>query len=448
MNNKLLIEKTDLFDKYAVLDKNEKVIYLDIVKKERDIRLNDIYLGRIKKINKIMNSALVNIGNDDVYLNIKNRKFTEGQEVYIQIKREKEKHKKPVADTDISISSKYIVLIYEESFVSFSKKIVENNRIKDLKYFLEKKYKGKFGILVRTDAENLSIEDIDNEIESLSRKFESIFTPTIGLKYTEKEDINQIDKISTKFCIEKILCNDNDYIKQLKKTFKNIDFEYHYGFLFNRKGIDFNKLLNSEFVYENFNIKINYLEALIVFDINSGYIHNNKQRYEKIYEINLLAFEEILKIIYILKIGGIVIIDFITMDSKNSNKLFNYIENNIKKIYNINRKVKTCKMSTSSLLEIVIQKNDRSIIDSISKKCHLCDGNGIRLNDELLLDDFYLKISEVVDKEIKYIVKIPYIFSHLENKIEKILLDSGIEFEINFYYGSEIILQGDKYGNK
>lgn len=65
---------------------------------------------------------------------------------------------------------------------------------------------------------------------------------------------------------------------------------------------------------------IDYTEAMTVIDVNSGHFSGRENLAETVMQINREAADEIARQLRLRDIGGIIVVDFIDMDKKNTEK--------------------------------------------------------------------------------------------------------------------------------
>ncbi len=121
MSNKLLIERTTLFDKLAVIDSKNALLELKVIAKDSEPKVGQIYAGFVENYQMTLGAAFVNIGEDSVFLPSK-KKLQPGERIFVQIQREAEKNKKARATEDITIAGKFAVLIENGKSIVLPKK--------------------------------------------------------------------------------------------------------------------------------------------------------------------------------------------------------------------------------------------------------------------------------------------------------------------------------------
>ena len=300
----------------------------------------NIYLGKVTDIYKAMQSAFVDIGEDkNGLIHLKdimpkqspitgNEKvdldkfkisdyIKQNENVIVQVKRDSAGTKGAKLTKDIKIIGEYVVLMPFSKFYTVSKKIDnvnEKNRIKEIVInTLNKDVKTKnMGFIIRTSAENQEKSIIENEVNELITKFNLIL---------EKASKNEgpcilydnggiIGKIITDFLPYNpiVETNDSKIKEEIQKNYKNINVN------FTNNNIK-HELKNKVWLKCGGYIIIDHTEALIAIDVNSGKCIDKKNNNATVLEVNEEAAIEIAKQIRLRDLGGIIVIDFIDMDT-------------------------------------------------------------------------------------------------------------------------------------
>lgn len=429
LSSRLIIEKTSRVSKYAVIDK-DKLVFFEVIKHNLPLT-DEIYLGRVEKYNETMMVAFINIGKTNVFVPSKN-KLPVGQEVLIQIVKPPEKNKLARGTLDITIGKEYAVAIFNEEGVRSSTKCKNNPATIELIRTLDECLDVKFGILLRSQSTINELAEVEEEIRELKRIIEN-FTGEIGLQYSPFGDLDYIrDKIES-YTITKIICNDRAILTKIRREagFTKIDFELDEFLPLIRNRVNLQNFLNPEIEFKNFRLTFNFVEALCIIDIDSSFSQKTSLRNIQIRKVNEGAFREILSVIEIYKISGMVLIDFISMDRANTNLLSDFIISAIKE-HHSKLSIKLHSLSNTGLAQIIIEKKSNNIVASISKNCPCCNGSGLVLDDDILLDQFEIELqAKIGEKKDRYEVQIPhYLGIETKEKIQEIALEKGINISL------------------
>jgi ribonuclease G len=121
-------------------------------------------------------------------------------------------------------------------------------------------------------------------------------------------------------------------------------------------------------------IVLDYTEALTVIDVNTGRYLGKKDLEDTILRTNLEAVKEIAYQIRLRNIGGIIIIDFIDMERKESREtVFQALIDALKK-----DRIKTFAypISELGLVQITRKRTRHNIVNLLTEICPTCEGSG------------------------------------------------------------------------
>lgn len=357
--------------KEILLVENGKLMerYIDEQGKER--LEGNIYLGVVENVLPGMQAAFVNIGKEkNTFIHIrdiipkvsletgnKNENFANynikdylktGMPILVQVKKDSTNKKGARISAHLSIPGRFIVLIPEEKFITISQKIDSEEERERLKKILKENMNKGYGAIIRTSAIGQSRENILEDLKNVIEKYEEIQKEYAKQKKNERlepvliyksEDITQrvITDLMDKDLLTIKTNNEGVYdeIKsKLERNNKDIKVELQQDIL---NMYDLRKQLED---MENRKvwlkcggfITIDKTEALTAIDVNSGKYTGKKDLENTIFTVNKEATIEIARQLRLRDIGGIIIIDYIDMQSKdNEEKIIELFEENLKK---------------------------------------------------------------------------------------------------------------------
>lgn len=371
----------------------DKLLTVQTQKKEQSI-VGNIYVGRVQQVVPNIHAAFVEIAKGEYcYLSLEevkepivcNRIFDgrllQGDEVVVQIVRDRIKTKSPTVTTNLSFAGRYAVVTTENKKIGFSGKLT-----KEQKHLLGEacrtSFSKEFGYVVRTNARELleessqisgnGIASLTEEIEGLTAQCEHIrniaktrtvfsvlFTPYPEyLLEIRDADLHKIDRIVT---------DDKAIYETLQKFFaeQKLAEEEKKLSLYEDAGYSLSNLVRLEKHLEEALAKKVWLkcggylvieptEALTVIDVNSGKYTAKKSMEETFYKINEEAALEIAHQITLRNLSGIIIVDFISMEQKeNNSRLLELLKRECKKD---SVKTKVVDMTPLGLVEITRQR--------------------------------------------------------------------------------------------
>ena len=327
------------------------------IEKENKNRLEgNIYLGKVENVLQGMQAAFVNIGEgkntfihlrdllpkvditkqemqDTSKINIK-EVIKQGEYILVQVKRDSANQKGPRVSTHISLVGRYIVLMPETQIITVSQKIESKQSVEKLKEEVKSILPENYGAIIRTSAQEKSKEILEKDIsrllkrwENINKKAQNISTPT-----TLEKNNGIIRKILTDIIdkgISKITVNNKKMLKEIEEIlneFENKDVELileEKENILNKYDIDKQiEKCESRKVWLKCGgfITIDKTEALTAIDVNSGKYTGKDNLEQTVLTVNKEASKEIAKQLKLRDIGGIIVIDYIDMQSKESKK--------------------------------------------------------------------------------------------------------------------------------
>lgn len=340
MENKII---TCLFDGFELKR-------INVVNENKESILDNIYVAKVKNIVKNINAAFVEISNgimcymelkkntNHIFLNYKKDNILKvGDEILVQVVKEAQQKKEPVVTSNISIKGDNIILTHGKNYVGISNKIKSD----DIRYTIMEHIKPlvteNYGFVVRTRAQEASIEDLLDEIKTLEKEYTETLlkaknsTCFVCVKINLPEYIVDIKEMLNN-SVEEIVIEDDTLFDGVSEKLShileknNINLR-HYDDLM----LSLNKLYSIESNIESLlkervwlksggNIVIQQTEALTAIDVNTSKAIKIKGDNEKtFFKVNLEAAKEIASQLALRNIGGIIIVDFIDM-KKDSHK--------------------------------------------------------------------------------------------------------------------------------
>lgn len=457
---------------------NEKLCECYIEEDESTVYPGQIYLGIVKNIVQGIKCAFVDIGigkNAYMYLDtrFRNLNVKKGEELLVEIVKESIGSKGPKVNNNISIPGRYSVIETLTNKISISKKIVDLDLQK--KFFEGICKPEDVGVMVRTNAEKVPIEEINEEIKKLYQVYsdivkKAIFTNKPQLLYESGGVLGKILRDAIGETTEKVIVNgktDYDFLKDYFNDKPDIQTSIEL-YEDNIPIMDFYGIESEILALRNRNVKlscggsivIDKTEAMYVIDVNSG--KNIKGiNIEKTAETtDLEAAREITRQIKLRNLSGIIVVDFIDIqDKKAKKKILNALEEGFKDDKN---KTIIYPFTELNLVQIARRRRGKSILDYIEEDCSHCYGKGkilkfsylkhllrneiLRITSENESKNIYIEIGEVYREEISKSIDsfvadieagnksvyVNYVNSSNRIKVEMLVFQSQIE-EMNGY---------------
>ena len=270
--------------------------------------------------------------------------------VIVEVKKDKTDKKGAKVSTNLNIAGKFIVLIPNTEFITISQKISDKIQIKRLNNIVKDLHISNYGIIIRTSAVNASEDQIKEDIQSVIKIYENVKNKADKLIKTNKynpsllfEKGNIIKRLLVDIGnqgLDKIIVNSENTYKNVLELIKQAGLNINVKFLENENLLELydlekqiNKISNRKIWLDcgGF-ITIDKTEALTAIDVNTGKFIGKENIEKTVLKVNSEATVEIAKQIRARDIGGIVIIDYIDMDSKEDEDIIqNLLLENLKK---------------------------------------------------------------------------------------------------------------------
>lgn len=356
----------------ALYDENKKMVEVlpEHVEKEEPALLGNIYIARVENVVKNLNAAFVKISSQqNCYLpleDLRNPIFTKklsekkalvaGEELLVQVSREALKTKEPAVTTNLSFTGKYAVLTSGNRKMSVSSKLSKDKRahyMELLKHLTETDGSLQMhptGIIIRTNAAEVSDEAVLKEICELSKLYEQLtetakYKTCYSLLYAEPapylkhlNDLRQDElaeiitddrKIFEEICQKYHIPKENLMtggsvpvpVDQVQ-TEEGINLRYYedkalsLSSLYRVKGNIEDALKERVWLKSGAYLIIQPTEALTVIDVNTGKNIAKKDVQENFLKVNKEAAIEIARQLRLRNISGIIVVDFMNLTSE------------------------------------------------------------------------------------------------------------------------------------
>ena len=305
--------------------------------------LGNIYIGRVENIATNIQAAFVNIAKGvSCFLPLeeaKNAVFTKkngkkdlciGDELLVEVTREKQKNKPASVSANLNFSGKYLILTTGNHLLGISKKLHATERER-LQALLKDQSTDTFGIVVRTAAKDASDEEILKELEMLTKQchaclqgamHRTAFTrlreaPPFYLQFLKNRNLTEVQKITTDIpSVHEVLLQHLQDTKEAEKLHLYTDTQVSLFALYSLTHELERALHRQVWLPSGAYLVIDPTEALTVIDVNSGKNIKKKSREELVFSVNVEAAHEIARQLILRNISGICIIDFIDMKEK------------------------------------------------------------------------------------------------------------------------------------
>jgi ribonuclease G len=326
----------------AALEKEGRICQLNPMSLNSDSILGNIYIGKVKNIQKNIQAAFIEIENgimcyysmaekaSPCFVNVKkNNVLKIGDEMIVQVSKEGIKSKLPYVSSNLNFTGRYLVLTSERKELGFSGKLKKEEK-KQIREILKDKIPENVGIIVRTNCRDAQEEEILHELEELMKRYEAVLQKgksRVCFSVLEKSMPEYVQILQNLYSqdLEEIVTDKQElyecavqYLKGYKQQEKIVRY-------YEDKLLPLYKLYNLEKAFEQAQnervwlksggfLVIQQTEAFVCIDVNTGKFTSKKDMQETFRKINLEAAKEIAWQLRLRNLSGIILIDFINME--------------------------------------------------------------------------------------------------------------------------------------
>lgn len=330
-------------DNIGVLLENDRVVEFFVNRGE--LLLGDIYTASVENILPGIDAAFVNLGKDKMgFLHANDvpgqgplkERLVPKQKLLVQITKEPTGHKGPRVSTAISLPGRFLVLVPEERGVSVSRRISEVKERSRLKSVVNLLKPPGVGIIIRTEGKGQGEQELFEDFEVLWDRWQTIVSnaeASIGpaLIYRDQDLLYRVIRDAYSSDINEVIVDSEDGQKRAlqylsgwaSRTTQVLCHESSEPILVS-KGIDKeieDALAEKVDLPSGGHLNIEPTEALTVIDVNSGRFTSSRTQAETVRRTNQEAAQEIPRQLRLRNIGGIVIVDFIDMESRKDQQM-------------------------------------------------------------------------------------------------------------------------------
>ena len=389
-------------DNIAAISENGRVLEFFIHR--GDILLGDIYLARVENILPSIDAAFVHVGSDKMgFLHASDvvgkgalkERIKPKQSIMVQVVKEPTGHKGPRVTMAISIPGGFLVIMPNEKGVNVSRKISSAKERARLKSIVSLLKPAGVGVIIRTEAENQSEAEIQEDLEFLLEKWNSIITASDtvtppNLLHRDQDLLYRVIREAVTEDVNEIILDTSfgyHRATQLLQSWNishQLNVSVHKGTdsILVAKGVDReirNALQTKVNLPSGGYLYIQATEALAVVDVNSGKFTSSATQDETIRKTNLEAVAEIARQLKLRNIGGMIIVDFIDMENRVDQLAI--LEEFELALETDKSKPQIGQLSDLGLVELTRHRQGQSLAEIFTKKCANCNGNGVIIED-------------------------------------------------------------------
>jgi ribonuclease E len=394
----------------AIVD-GQKLVDLDIESASREQRKSNIYKGLITRIEPSLEAAFVDYGEErhgflpfkevsrsyfkegiDVGRARIQDALREGQELIVQVEKDERGTKGAALTTFISLAGRYLVLMPNNPRGGGVSRRVEGEDRNELRDTLDQlQLPEGMSVIARTAAIGRSLEELTWDLNYLMQLWSAVEGASADqskkpfLIYLESSLVIRAIRDYFQPDIGEILIDTEEIFEQAKSFMQTVMPDNVGKVKLYRDDIPLFSRFQIEHQIESAYsrgvalpsggaIVIDHTEALVSIDVNSARATRGGDIEETAYRTNLEAAEEVARQLRLRDLGGLIVIDFIDMESQKNQR---EVENRLRDSLRYDRaRVQIGKISRFGLMELSRQRLQASLEETAHISCPRCSGTG------------------------------------------------------------------------
>ncbi|HVB71631.1 MAG TPA: Rne/Rng family ribonuclease [Acidimicrobiales bacterium] len=379
----------------------------------------NIYVGRIQNVLPGMELAFVDIGipknavlyrgdvtfdQDDLEgRSVGDRRIEQmirsGQTVVCQVTKNAIGAKGARLTQEVSIPGRFAVLVPNSATVGISKRLPDGER-RRLRKIIDDVKPARHGVIIRTAAEGVSAEDLARDVTSLAEKWAAIEAEVAKsnqprLVYRDLDLAVRVLREELNDDYRGVIIDDQVLFDKVREYVMAVNPELADRIEYYERDAEDLPLFERYFVHEQLHraldrkvflpsggsLIIERTEALTVIDVNTGKNVGSTNLEETVFRNNLEAAEEVARQLRLRDIGGIIVIDFIDMESKPNREA---VASALRQALSRDKtRTQVFDISELGLVEMTRKRVNEGLLESVSTVCTVCDGRGFLVSTGL-----------------------------------------------------------------
>ncbi|HZM29322.1 MAG TPA: Rne/Rng family ribonuclease [Acidimicrobiales bacterium] len=382
----------------------------------------NVYLGRVQNVLPGMEAAFVDIGTpknavlyrgdvhydpEDIERSSSGRPRIEdvlraGQTILCQVTKNPIGAKGARLTQEVSLPGRFVVLIPNSSTYGISKRLPDDER-KRLRTILDRVKPAQHGVIVRTAAENVTTDEIEDDVRRLLDQWGQIEalakrSKAPALLYREPDMAVRVIREEFSQDYRSVLIDDRELYNSVRDYVASISPELADRVEFYDPEVEPLPLYERHHVHEQLHraldrkvwlpsggsLIVEHTEALTVIDVNTGKNVGRSSLEETVFKNNLEAAVEIARQLRLRDVGGIIVVDFIDMERKdNREEVVRVFRDALSRD---KTRTQVFDISELGLCEMTRKRIGEGLLESFAGRCPDCDGRGVIIDKELLPD--------------------------------------------------------------
>ncbi|MBV9316044.1 MAG: Rne/Rng family ribonuclease, partial [Gammaproteobacteria bacterium] len=408
---RMLVNATQEEELRVALVDGQKLFDLSIDLPSREQKKANVYKARISRIEPSLEACFVDYGaqrhgflplkevSKEYFrqnpqggrMNIREL-LSEGEEVIVQVEKEERGTKGAALTTFISLAGRFLVLMPNNPRAGgVSRRIEGEDRDQMREVMSQLKIPDGMGAIVRTAGVGRSVEELQWDLDNLKVQWDQIEAAAKDrsapfLVFRESDAVTRAMRDYLSDDIGEVLVDSQaafQHAQEYMQRFMPADAQRRLKLytddipLFTRFQIE--SQIESAYAHKvqlpsGGSIVIDYTEALVSIDINSARATRGSDIETTATNTNLEAADEIARQLRIRDIGGLIVIDFIDMESSKNQR---DVEDRLRDAVKMDRaRIQIGRLSRFGLLEMSRQRIRSSVLESSTDKCPNCGGTG------------------------------------------------------------------------
>ncbi|MDQ3206757.1 MAG: ribonuclease G [Pseudomonadota bacterium] len=380
----------------------------------------------------------------------------DGQEIIVQVVKDPIGTKGARLTTQVSIPSRYLVLLPRTRLVGVSARIEDESERQRLKTHVAalSAAAGGHGYIVRTNAEGESEEALAEDVAYLGRAwalieetsksarvgervYEDLSLPLRAVRDLMRRDVEKV-KVDSRETCDRLRAFAAQYMPGLDEKI-----EHYAGArpIFDLYGVEdeIQRALAKQVPLKSGGyLVIDQTEAMTTVDVNTGSFLGQRNLEETVYRTNLEAAQSVARQLRLRNLGGIIIIDFIDMtDVEHRRQVLRQLEKGLGRDH---AKTTVYDFSPLGLVEMTRKRTTESLERQLSEPCHECGGRGMVKTPETVIHEIFRDIVRQVrqfDAQRMLVIASPAVVARITEE------ESAAVAELEEFLGKTIRFQPD-----